>query len=247
MATSYDYFDPEYHVPLGEAVGLVKSVRPTGKVTSLTIRKFLVGLAHSGEVDTFAKRFSEVIVHNDEPELPAYRSRWNPSDSLPIDFWRYSIATGASAQERFAESTVGNDFETTWDRLDRRIRKNDAFSGSRCRVMQNAERVYFPRQEVEAYARDPNWQRWIRLIDESEIEKKRGRIQIWKWDQVKASLTMEAARDPSILTGGTGPIVQYMISEFRTLHYDQHPDISELYEYARLFFGKPDGDQSAPI
>lgn len=247
MVTSDDYFDPEYYVPLGEAVGLVKSVRPNGNVTLLTIRKFLVGLGHSGEIDTFAKRYSEVIVHTDEPELGPYRSTWNPSDSLPIDFWRYSIATGEFAKECFEAGNVGNDFATTWDRLDRRIRKNDLFSGSRCRVTQNAEQVYFPRQEVEAYARDPNWQRWIRLIDESEIEKKRGRIPIWKWDQVKASLTMEAARDPSILEGGTGPIVQYMISEFRTLHYEQHPDISELYEYARLLTSEPDGYQSAPV
>jgi hypothetical protein len=230
-------FDRIYYVTLKEAVALVKSIRH--RADTLTIRKFLVGVVHpeiagDDRIDAYAERYQESVDRIDEPSLPMLKIG-HPDDEvdtfIPEDFWRYSMAIEPEAEACFDVSNLGSEIEKRWDQLPYRFRKaNDVdIPGMRCTLYQLAEGIHFPRQKLEAIVRDPAWQKWIA---KPSAARKRGRIPEWKWDEVKATLTIEASRDPSLLTSGTGKIVEFMAGEFRTWHHNDHPDLSDLYAYA---------------
>jgi hypothetical protein len=230
-------FDSSIFVTLAGAVHLVKDIRP--RANQLTIRKFLVGIAHpdiagNDRIEAFAERYHEAVFRIDEPHLPM-RTVAHPDDEIdtfiPEDFWRYMMAIEPEAEACFRVSNLGSEIEKRWDQLPYRFRKaNDVdLPGMRCTLYQLAEGVHFPKAKLEAMVRDPAWQNWISTPSPA---RKRGRIPEWKWDEVKAALTKAASCDPALLTGGPGKIVEFMAAEFRTLHSDDHPDLSDLYAYA---------------
>lgn len=238
-------FDKEHFVRLPSAIALVSDVRR--RVSSLSARKFLVGIAKAGIIDAFAERYTETVQRIDEVDLPMLRFAPEIGSVIPIDFWRYSLAVEAESEQCFRAGNLGNDYSIGFDQLPYRFRKNFAVElpDKRMRLFQLAEGVYFPRADLEAYLRDPKWQSWIA---EPEPSRKRGRIPEWKWDEVKAALTREAASDSDLLKQGTGAIVNFMAAEFRHLHDEQQPDLSELYAYAQLcgIAPIPPDDLSAP-
>lgn len=220
-------------VPIGDAIGEILRAK---KASHLTARKFIIGLAAEGWIAVRAERFVETVYRLDQPEFGSFKAAW-PEDERSItiyrDFWTYGLAVKPDAEASFNRGIITRQSEREWSDLPFRIRKNggDQTRDERCQLVQAAIGVVVPLKKLLAFAEDPGWKGWAASI---EAEKKRGRVPKWKWDQVKALVTIEASRSPDFLGRGVGPIVEFMIAEFRHLHFNDHPDLSEIYDYARL-------------
>lgn len=233
-------FDSANDVALADALKLVMQMHEGAKPR--TVRKFLVGIAiHGNEsgISVFAERYEESYVRLDRAEADVFRAQPERLVSIPCDFWRIGMAIDADASGCFAASNLGHTTEMTGSELPYRMR--DRTSGElhneRVRLSQLAWGVHFPRRSLIALAEDPNWQAWGNVASALQNRGRRGRPQVWKWDEAKVALTIEAARNPEIIRGGTGPIVQFINDEMRQMHFEQLPDIKDVEAYARRFFG----------
>lgn len=233
----------DQYVRLKDASALIKA-RKTEAATG-TIRKAIVGLARAGEIVAYSERLTETVHRLDRPELPVLRQSDEFDAAIPSDFWRYSLAVDDSADISFETGNFRSEIERTWDQLAYRFRRSNygETPGERCLITQIALGVRLPADRLLPFFEDRNWKKWG---GQPEVTQKRGRIPEWKWDAVKAALTIEAANNPVFLTEGVGQIVEFMIAEFRNLHFDQHPELTDLYAYARLICIEPREVDSAP-
>ncbi|MEZ5744354.1 MAG: hypothetical protein R3D89_11695 [Sphingomonadaceae bacterium] len=231
-------FDPEHDISLSGALDLVMHMHPTAK--PLTVRKFLIGIAvHDNEsgICGYAERFEESYVRIDRPDASMFRATPENFAAIPSDFWRIGMAIGEDARGCFAANNLSHITEVTASELPYRMRDMSygELQNDRVDLAQFARGVHFPKQRLIALAEDPQWQAWGDVALLLQNRGKRGRPPAWKWDEVKAALTIEAAQNPEILEGGAGPIVQFINNEMRRLHYEQLPDRKEVDAYVRQF------------
>ncbi len=231
-------FDPEHDISLSDAFALVKQMHPTA--TSLTVRKFIIGIAiHGNEsrICGYAERFEESYVRIDDPEGGIYRGRPEHFASVDPDFWRIGMAITDNPEGSFAANNLHHVTDMTVGELPYRMRDmgNGELQSQKVRLSQFAWGVHFPKEDLIRLANDREWQAWGAVATALQNRGKRGRPPTWKWDEVKASLTIEAARNPAILAKGAGPIVQFINAEMRRRHWEQVPDRKEVDEYIDNF------------
>ena len=239
-------FDPVHDISLSEALDWVMHKHTFAK--PLTVRKFLIGIAIHGNdsgILGYAERFEESYVRVDRLKVAPYRSPPESFTSIPNDFWQIGMALDHEAKDCFAANNLGHIMEIALGELPYRMRDmgHGELQTESVRLAQFAWGVHFPRQRLIALAEDPQWQAWGDVALALQNRGKRGRPQVWKWDEVKAALTVAVAQNPEILKDGPGAIVQFINSEMRRLHYDQIPDRKEVDAYVRHFsrlWGEPD-------
>jgi hypothetical protein len=231
-------FDSQQDISLSSALCVVMHLHPSAKPE--TVRKFIVGIAiqstDSGMLG-YAERFEESYVRLDRKQTSVYRSSPERFAAIPTDFWRISMAVDENAKASFAADAIDHHTEMTASELPYRIRDSSygELQSDRVRLSQIAKGIHFPLEKLIALARDAEWQAWGGVAAKLERRGKRGRPQTWKWDEVKSALTIEAARNPEILQGGAGGIVQFINDEMRRLHHEQIPDRKEVDDYVRHF------------
>lgn len=238
MSDQLEGFDPDRYIMLSDAFSLVSNMHESAR--PLTVRKFLIGIALHGNqsgVCGYANRFKESYVRLDSEVTAPYRSKQEKGEAIPIDFWRIGMALDHEAAASFAANNLGHISELTASELPYRMRDtgDGGLQNERVQLIQLANDVHFFRAPLEALASDPQWQAWGDVAQALENRRKHGRPAEWKWDQVKVALTIEAARYPSIIDAGPGPIVQFINTEMAQLHYGGVPDQKDVYAYARLF------------
>ena len=231
-------FDPEHDISLSGALDLVMHMHPSAK--PLTVRKFLIGIAvHDNEsgICGYAERFEESYVRIDRTEASPFRGTPECFVGIPCDFWRIGMAIDDDARGCFAANNLGHITEITASELPYRMRDMayGELQNERVNLAQFAWGVHFPRRRLIALAEDLQWQEWGDVPLAVQNRGKRGRPAAWKWDEVKAALTIEAAQNPAILKGGAGPLVQFINGEMRRLHYEQLPDRKDVDAYVRHF------------
>lgn len=245
-------FDPDTDIALADAFEEVRQMHPTA--TPLTVRKFIIGAALNGDqsgLTGFAAEYQESFIRIDRPHLPAFRMPKDEFTSIPCDFWRIGMAIGPQAGAEFASGNLGRITEMTASDLAYRMRDrhSSALQNERVSLSQIAYGVYFPKAHLLALAADPGWQAWGTISTAIDSRKQQGAPAKWKWDEVKAALTMEAARNADILTQGAGPIRQFINDHMRHLHGEQLPERKEVDRYVDLFsrLWKDLADEGPPI
>ncbi len=233
-------FDPANDIALADALNFVMGMHETAR--PLTVRKFIVGIAiHGNEsgITAFAGHYEESYVRLDRTEPNVYRASPERFAAIPCDFWRIGMAIDENAGGCFANNNLGHITEMTASELPYRMRDmtHGELQNERVNLAQSAWGVHFPRHSLIALADDPEWQAWGHVALALQNRGKRGRPHTWKWDEVKAALTIEAARNPDILSGGSGPIIQFINDAMRQMHFEQLPDIKDVEAYARRFSG----------
>ncbi|MDA9918633.1 hypothetical protein N9D37_01980 [Erythrobacter sp.] len=231
-------FESRDFVPLSGALDVVRHMHTSAK--PMTVRKFLVGIAIHGSDSgmlAYAERFDESYVRLDREHASVYHSSPRHFESIPNDFWRIGMACGEEANSSFAANSIDHNTELTVSELSPRIRDMayGELQSERVRLTQIAVGIHFPLERLLALAKDPEWQAWGSVAQAISNRGKNGRPKEWKWDEVKSALTIEAARNPEILAGGAGKIIQFINDEMRHLHYEQLPDRKEVDAYVRHF------------
>ncbi|OYX67028.1 MAG: hypothetical protein B7Y88_04190 [Sphingomonadales bacterium 32-64-17] len=231
-------FDPEHDISLSQAVDVVMHMHPSAK--PLTVRKFLIGIAvHDNEsgICGYAARFEESYVRIDRPDTSPFRAPPDVFVAIPSDFWRIGMAINNDARSSFEANNLGHITEVTASELPYRMRDKayGDLQNERVNLTQFAWGVHFPKNSLMALAEDPQWQAWGDVALALQNRGRRGRPPAWKWDEVKAALTIEAAQNPEILNGGAGPIVQFINYEMRQRHYEQIPDRKDVDAFVRHF------------
>lgn len=205
-----------------------------------TVRKFLIGVAlHGNEsgICGYAERFEESYVRLDRSEVVSYLGEPETFSPISADFWRIGMAISDGAGASFAANNLSHETELTASELPYRMRDRTTLGIQNERVIltQSAWGVHFPRQRLTALAEDPQWQAWGDVALALRDRGMRGRPKVWKWDEVKVALTIEAAQNPEILRQGPGAIVQFINDELRHRHFEQIPDRKEVDAYVRRF------------
>ncbi len=231
-------FCPDTFITLGDACTTIAQIHKTAKPA--TIRKFLVGAAFYGNqsgLEGYAERFEESYVRLDRSDVGAYRATPETYSSIPRDFWRIQMALSEDAKRVFAVGNLSHITEMTVSELPYRLRDRgaDSLQNERVCLSQFAWGVHFPREHLLALVEDPEWQAWGSVALALRIRGKQGHPKVWKWDEVKVALTIEAARNPEILKKGPGAIVQFMNDEFRHRHHEQIPERKEVDAYVKYF------------
>jgi hypothetical protein len=231
-------FDPDLYISLSQALDLVMHMHPSARPE--TVRKFLIGIAiHDIETGIcgYSERFEESYVRIDRAEPSLYRATPEHFSAIPSDFWRMGMAMGNEAGRSFAVHNLGHVTELTVSELPYRMRDMPygELQNERIRLTQFAWGVHFPKQTLIGLAEDPKWQVWADVALALRNRGMRGRPPAWKWDEVKAALTIEASRNPEILQKGPGPILQFINFEMRRLHHEQLPDRKDVDAYVRHF------------
>lgn len=231
-------FDPEIDISLADAFEAVRQMHKTA--APLSVRKFLVGIALQGKqslITGFASCFREPYTRIDRPDLPAFQNPPEKFTSIPCDFWRIGMAIGPNAKAEFGNGNLGHITEMTASELPYRLRDRypTELQNERVSLSQIAYSIHFPKAQLLVLAEDPGWQAWGAVSTAIDDRRKQGAPREWKWDEVKTALTVEAARNPEILTQGAGPIRQFINDRMRKLHYEQLPERKEVQRYADLF------------
>jgi hypothetical protein len=216
-----------------ECVNFARLVYP--RALAITVQKSIVGMAASGALYAVAGTLDECVAPL-EGGIGKRDLGVKDNESVPLDFWRYEHATGRNSSASFQSSSFAVCIETTADELPYRFRRvvDGETHGGRCRLSQSASGVQFDGKQFEALISDPNWQRWTKAIDENERINRRGVLPRWKWDEVKARITVQASLNASLITSGVQPIVTEMVAAFKMLYNDDHPELTDIYRYARL-------------
>lgn len=243
-------FEPEgfrndEDISLLDAEMLVKELHPTA--TTLTIRKFLIGLPLHGAISGYAESYREGFERLDELEHGPYDGGHDKFTSIPYDFWRIEMAI----LQDFASGCLANEVEMTQSELPYRMRRavgSSELENERVKLWQKATNIHFPKADLIRFADEREWQAWGSTAKALMDPRKKGRPAAWKWDEAKVALTIEASQRPAVLQSA-GSIVEFINDHMRMLHHDDLPNQKEVYAYARLFSGlwrKRDPNDSPP-
>lgn len=166
-------------------------------------------------------------------------------ESPPIDFWRYDLAM-KDADLSFSTGVFAVNRRLNAADLPYRFFKMNYLSDViEAELIQIAHGVSFFRPDLDALVSD---RRWSVVWAQKAEPKAPGRVKSWQWDQVKASLTVNVARNPALLNSSATELMLHMTDLFESFHGGKGnaPDKRDIYEYVQLILGKFHPDDYAP-
>lgn len=245
--------DPEHWISIPDAIALIQRLKSDGSTRD--IRKALVGaLIHGSQsyLEAVALEYRKGYDRIEREQPTVYRAPPECPHFLKTGFWRIGMAWDQYADHAFATGDFLFIGEVYQSELPYRMRDRSAeLNNERVRLWQEASGVHVGRQVVEAIFRDRQWRQWgeIRGAVLANDPQGRGKAPKWKWDDVAASLALEASVNPEILRNGSGPIIQFVNDEMARLCFGDVPDPADVSRFARRYSNlwAPEGHVPPPI